>query len=293
MERFRWGGGSGESRFGLDLAEHLQAISTPPPLPDGWLCEVAVALADDAAIGGDFTVFSRDGLPYDQRLPEVSSVADDATFDVPGRIMTSDAMGDLSGRDRLRVMLVDASGKGAEAATRCVMLAGAINGLLAELPLDAVLPAVNRHVTRLGSEENFATAALVELELGSGAFQLGVAGHPSPARFEASTGRWSTYDATGPALGFLPDASWTFHTGVLAAADALIIVTDGVVEVPGADVDWGIDRLMGHAERLVLNGWTGGAQQLLNQRKGAGNDDAQVLLLARRPSRTSPTPIVS
>ena len=245
MDLFRRGD---DARFSLDLTEHLRAISTPPPLPPQWLCEVAVALADDAAIGGDFTVFSRDE----------------------------------SSADRLRVMLVDASGKGAEAATRCVMLAGAINGLLAELPLTAVLPAANRHVSRLGSEEHFATAVLLELDLGSGAFSLGVAGHPSPAVFDASSGRWLTYDATGPALGFLADADWALHTGVLAPDDALIVVTDGVVEVPGADVDWGIDRLLGHAERLVLKGWAGGADELLRQRKGAGSDDAQVLLLSRR-----------
>lgn len=243
-----------DRRFSLDLVEHLRDISTPPELPDGWLCEVAVALADGAAIGGDFVVFTR---------ADVRSESGEQS-------------------DRLRVMLVDASGKGAEAATRCVMLAGAISGLLAELPLEAVLPAVNRHVMRLGSEENFATAVLLELCLSTGDFRLGVAGHPPPARFDAGTGRWQTYPTTGPALGFLPDAEWTLHAEALAPGDALIVVTDGVVEVPGADVDWGIDRLLGHAERLVLSGWAGGAEELLEQRRGAGDDDAQVLLLSRR-----------
>lgn len=237
-----------DRRFSLDLAEHLRDISTPPPLPSTWLMEVAAALADDAAIGGDFCVSGTGPTGL------------------------------------LRLMVVDASGKGAEAATRCVMLAGAINGLLAELPLEGVLPAVNRHVARLGSEEHFATAALIELDLASGAFQLGVAGHPSPARFDAGSGRWDTYEATGPALGFIPDAHWDLHSGTLSTDDALIIVTDGVVEVPGADVDWGIDRLLGHAMHLVLNGWKGGAEELLAQRKGAGSDDAQVLLISRRRS---------
>jgi len=234
-----------ERRFSLDLASHLHGISTPPPLPPQWHCEVAVALADDAAIGGDFSVF---------------------TLVEPGV---------------LRAMVVDASGKGAEAATRCVMLAGAINGLLAELPLEAVLPAVNRHVTRLGSDENFATAVLLEVELATGSFQLSVAGHPPPVHFEAGSGRWVTYPTTGPALGFIPDAQWDLHEGRLSADDALIVVTDGVVEVPGADLDWGVDRLLGHAERLVLSGWSGGAEELLAQRKGAGDDDAQVLVLSR------------
>lgn len=257
MELFRRGE---DRRFTLDLAEHLRHISTPPPLPPQWRCEVAAATANDAAIGGDFTVFTLTDSP------------DPCSDESPaGR------------RDLvLRAMVVDASGKGAEAATRCVMLAGAITGLLTELPLEAVLPAVNRHVASLGSDENFATAVLVEVSLSNGDLRLGIAGHPPPAQFHAGSGRWHTYPTTGPALGLIPDAEWTLHSATLELDDALIIVTDGVVEVPGADLDWGVDRLLGHAERLVLTGWTGGAQELLSQRKGHGSDDAQVLLLSRQ-----------
>lgn len=239
-----------DRRFSLDLAEHLLAVSTPPPLTAGWSCEVAVALANDAAIGGDFTVFS---------LSE-------------------------SG-DHLRAMVVDASGKGAEAATRSVMLAGAISGLLAELPTCLVLPAVNRHVARLGSAEDFATAALLDVDLRSGNFKVAVAGHPPAIHFDAGSGRWHQYDVTGPALGFLPDAEWELRSGHLAPDDAFIIVTDGVIEVPGADLEWGIDRMMGQAEHLVLSGWAGGAQRLLAQRRRPGSDDAQVLLLAHSNRR--------
>ncbi|MCU1595329.1 MAG: Stage sporulation family protein [Frankiales bacterium] len=247
MEMFRRGE---DRRFSLDLAEHLVGISTPPDLGDGWACEVAVALADDAAIGGDFTVFS---------IEPTSGC--------------------------LRAMIVDASGKGAEAATRAVMLAGAVSGLLAELPLVSVLPAVNRHVARLGSDENFATAVLLELDLTTGVFELSVAGHPQPMMFDASSGRWRTFEVTGPALGFLPDATWHLHSDQLDVGDALLVVTDGMIEVPGTDLDVGVDRLVGQAEHLVLSGWDGGAEKLLGQRRRAGSDDAQVLLLSRRASR--------
>jgi serine phosphatase RsbU (regulator of sigma subunit) len=245
---------AGERRFSLDLATHLAELSAPPPLGEGWQCEVAVALADDVAIGGDFAAFDYD--------PDSS---------------------------RLRAMVVDTSGKGAEAATRAVMLAGAIAGLLGELPREAVLPAVNRHVIRLGSDENFATAAFFELDMTTGAFALGVAGHPQPVQFSAGSGRWQTFDVTGPALGFLPGAQWDLHQGELAAGDALLIVTDGMIEVPGVDLSLGIDRMLGHATRLVLDGWDGGARKLLAQRRRAGSDDAQVLLLTRTPASLQPT----
>jgi serine phosphatase RsbU (regulator of sigma subunit) len=174
-----------ERRFSLDLATHLSELSAPPPLRDGWRCEVAVALADEVAIGGDFAVLDCD---------------ESATF--------------------MRGMAVDTSGKGAEAATRAVMLAGAISGLIGELTTAAVLPAVNRHVALLGSEENFATAALLDVDLLTGDFQLAVAGHPSPAQFHAGSGRWETFDVTGPGLGIIPDAAWEVHEGRLDVGDA-------------------------------------------------------------------------
>lgn len=67
----------------------------------------------------------------------------------------------------------------------------------------------------------------------------------------------------------------------MRSGDALIVVTDGVVEVPGLDVDTGIDRLLGQAEHLLLGGWVGGPCTLLEQRRRADSDDAQVRLLAR------------
>lgn len=238
-----------DRRFTLDLATHLTDISTPPHLGPDWLCEVAAVRADEAAIGGDFVVFSRTG-------------------------------------DVLRLMLVDTSGKGAEAATRAVMLAGAVAGLLGELALDQVLPAVNRHVSRVGDAENFATAVLLEVDLETGTFSLGNAGHPPAAQFLAGSGTWQEYPTTGPALGFFTDASWDLHSAKLETLDSLLIVTDGVIEVPGSDIDRGLDRLLGQAHELVLRGWAGGADQLLGKRRLTG-DDAQVFLLHRqRPAVT-------
>ncbi len=231
----------------LDLADHLKAISVPPVCSRQWQVQTALAVADDAAIGGDFIVF-------------------DAT----------------PGADRLQAVVVDASGKGAEAATRSVMLAGAISGLLGEVPSESLLPAVNRHLLRLGWDEHFATAAHLDLDLHSGTYRLGVAGHPAPAQFDASSGRWTLLRATGPALGFLADATWTQHHGRLEPGDALLVVTDGMVEVPGQDLEVGLDRMLGHAEHLVLARFDGGAQHLLSQRRRVGRDDAQVLLVNRR-----------
>jgi serine phosphatase RsbU (regulator of sigma subunit) len=245
----------GEQQLMLDLAAHLQAISAPPECAQSWRLQTALAVADGAPIGGDFMVFSRD-----------------------------------EAGTRLQAVVVDSSGKGAEAATRSVMLAGALSGLLGEVPSDHLLPAANRHILRMGWDEHFATAVHLDLDLTSGDYRLGVAGHPAPAHFDAGSGRWTPLPATGPALGFFGGASWSQHRGQLAPGDALLIVTDGVVETPGQDLDTGLDRLLGQAERLVLTDFDAGAEQLLAQRRHIGQDDAQVLLICRRPTSANAGP---
>jgi serine phosphatase RsbU (regulator of sigma subunit) len=236
----------GEQQLMLDLAAHLKAISAPPDCTDAWRVQTALAVADGAPIGGDFMVFARD---------------EDGS--------------------RLQAVIVDSSGKGAEAATRAVMLAGALSGLLGEVPSGHLLPAVNRHILRMDWDEHFATAVHLDLDLGTGDYRIGVAGHPAPAHYDAGSGRWQPLPATGPALGFFSAASWAQHHRTLAPGDALLVVTDGVVETPGQDLDTGLDRMLGQAERLVLTDFAGGAERLLAQRRHIGQDDAQVLLLCR------------
>jgi len=231
----------------LDLAEHLKLISSPPDCGGRWEVEVALAIADGAPIGGDFIV-----------------------FDAPPNMR------------RLQAVVVDASGKGADAATRSLMLAGAIAGLLGEVPSEVLLPAVNRHILRLGWEEHFATAAHLDVDLETGEFRIGVAGHPAVARLHAGSGKWELLRATGPALGLLSDVAWPQHRGRLAPGDILVVVTDGVIETPGEDLDVGLDRLLGQAEYLVLSGFAEGAARLLDTRRDAGRDDAQVLVVAHQ-----------
>jgi serine phosphatase RsbU (regulator of sigma subunit) len=232
-------------RLSLDLAAHLQAISTPPSCGSRWTVQTAIAIAEGDALGGDFMVFTKTG-------------------------------------DRLQAVVVDASGKGFDAATRSVMLAGAISGLLGELRSEMLFSAVNRHVLRLDWDEHFATAVHLDLSLDSGEFLLAVAGHPSPVAFDAGAGKWRSYAETGPALGLVPEVTWGQHEGRLQPGDALVVVTDGVIELPGEDLDLGLDRMLGHAERLVLTQFEHGAETLLDRRPRPGRDDAQVLLLHRR-----------
>jgi serine phosphatase RsbU (regulator of sigma subunit) len=69
--------------------------------------------------------------------------------------------------------------------------------------------------------------------------------------------------------------------GTLARFDALLLYTDGLVEVPGRDLALGIDRLLGAAEGLIPRGFDGGAELLVEAVADAGSDDRAVVLIWR------------
>jgi hypothetical protein len=62
-----------------------------------------------------------------------------------------------------------------------------------------------------------------------------------------------------------------------------MLYTDGLVEVPGRDIDAGIDRLLGEADQLVTSGFGAGAARLVQTMQGAGpgSDDYALALIWR------------
>src|SRR4029079_11204688 len=84
--------------------------------------------------------------------------------------------------------------------------------------------------------------------------------------------------AASPALGVIEGLWYPAVAGALEPGDVLLLYTDGVVEVPGGDLELGIDRLMGAAER-VLATRSGGAEDVLGLvQPGDGDDRRRVLV---------------
>ncbi len=229
-----------------ELRQRLTQQGRIPALPAGWGAEARISPAGGGPFSGDFVVsaLTREGR-------------------------------------RLEVALVDVSGKGVAAGTRSLLLSGAMGGLLGSRRPSELLPAANDYLHRQAWEEGFATAAHLVVELDTGAFLLESAGHPPVARFEAGSGRWSLVEAGGPALGLLPDVQYDGVTGTLHRGDALLVYTDGLVEVPGRDLELGIDKLIGEAERLVPQGFAGGCDQLLRRVAAGEGDDRGVVIVWR------------
>jgi serine phosphatase RsbU (regulator of sigma subunit) len=85
----------------------------------------------------------------------------------------------------------------------------------------------------------------------------------------------------GPVLGLVPDVEFPAVTGLLRRGDALLLYTDGMVETARREVSLGIDRMLGHAERLLRGRFEGGADRLV-EALGSHDDDRALVLVHRR-----------
>jgi hypothetical protein len=229
----------------VDLRDRIRAQSALPTLPGPWHAEVEVEPAYFEPFAGDFAV---------------------ANISEAG--------------DRFEVALVDVSGKGLEAGTRALLLSGAFGSLLGAMEPGELLSAANSYLLRQDWNDGFATAIHVALELDTGTFSVGGAGHPPAVKYWAGSGQWQVMDAAnGPLLGVLPGAAFPRSYGRLLQGDALLLYTDGVIETRFRDLTVGIDRMLGEAERLVAGGFTGGATRICAAALAGRSDDRAVVLI--------------
>jgi general stress protein CsbA len=240
-------------RMMIELRDRIKDHAALPEVGDGWGSTVVLRPAGGSSFGGDFVVSHSDGKT-------------------------------------LEVALVDVSGKGMDAATRALLLSGAFGGVLGSVPPDQFLPAANAFIRRRKTDEGFVTAVHLSVDLVTGEYTLNSAGHPPVARFDAATGKWTLSEARGIVLGVVSDLSAVPDVpeqGVLRRGDAILLYTDGLVETPGRDIDDGIHRLLGEAERLVVVGFGKGAAELVTSMQRIVNsaDDCALVLLAKRRAR--------
>ena len=250
------GGARARSRLGVlgsrgdsmlfDLRQRLTTEGELPGLPGPWRGEVVHRSAHGETFGGDFLVSA----------------------------LSPDEM-------QLEIALVDVSGNGLAAGTRALMLSGAFGGLIGSVPSDRFLPAANLYLLRQRWEEGFATGVHLAIDLRTGSFQIGSAGHPPAVQFHAGSGSWEVGTASGPAFGLVPEAHFEFATGQLLPGDAMLLYTDGLVEKADRDISVGLDRLLGEAERLVTGGFESGANRLMLAVSDSESDDRACVLIWR------------
>ncbi|HEU4568011.1 MAG TPA: PP2C family protein-serine/threonine phosphatase [Marmoricola sp.] len=233
-----------ESMF-VDLRDRITRQGEMPRFPSGWVVESVTQSAGGTSFAGDFVVASHDDEQH-----------------------TAD------------MVVVDVSGKGVDAGTRSLLLAGAFGGLISAVRPEEFLVRANEYLLRQDWEEGFATAIHLHLDVITGAFEIRKAGHPPAVWLRAGSGTWSVLDSEGPVLGLMPEATFESVSGTIAAGDALLLYTDGLVETTDRDIGSGIDKLAGKGQRLFQTGFAGGARWIVDQL--SGSDDDRALLLVHR-----------
>src|SRR6266571_3604563 len=208
----------------------------------------------------------------------VATIAVTAAFAFVGDFLVSACDGKT-----LEVALVDVPGKGIDAGTRALLLSGAFGGLLGSVPRGEFLAACNAYLRRSATPEGFVTAVHLSLDLATGDYTVASAGHPPAVHFDAGAGAWRVTRARGIVLGVVPDLRSVPEQGTLRPGDALMIYTDGLVEAPGRDIDAGIDRLLGEADKLVAAGFGTGTGRLVRSMQAGtrSSDDCALVLIWR------------
>lgn len=181
----------------LAVAAAIQRSFLPegqPPLPPGYRLEAETVPA--APVGGDLYDF----------------------LDLPG--------------GRVAILVGDVAGKGVPAALFMAKLLSDLR-FLAQRHVEPTpfLEALNRHLAGRAQRGMFVTLSSLFLEPAGGAVLWVNAGHLPLLRYCGARGTVEIVEGEGgPPLGILPAAAFPAVPLVLAPGDALLLVTDGVLE---------------------------------------------------------------
>ncbi|WP_435768707.1 PP2C family protein-serine/threonine phosphatase [Nocardioides sp. SYSU DS0651] len=225
------------------MRDRLQERGKVPALPAGWHQQSAMLSAEGFNYGGDFIVAELDS-------------------------------------EVLQMVLVDVCGSGATAVPAALQFAGALESLIVAVPAERLLAGANDYLLRQPSDESFATAVQVVVDLATGEYLIRSAGHPPALRWDRARASWDVDNARGTALGVSETPAFEESRGVLDQGQALLFYTDGVVESRGQDIDDGINWLRRTAQAAVTDGWPGAAKRIIDL-VPRGDDDRAVLILGR------------
>jgi sigma-B regulation protein RsbU (phosphoserine phosphatase) len=156
------------------------------------------------------------------------------------------------------VFICDVMGHGVGAA----LVTAVIRGMLVEISRatsdpSEVLAEINRAlvpIMRHAGAPMFASAFYMTADAASGEIQYANAGHPNPFVVRRDLDRIERIGAVahGPALGLMEEARYRTGRSTLARRDLVMMFTDGIFEVDGADETlFGEERLLGAVRRRI------------------------------------------
>lgn len=188
---------------------------------------------------------------------------DVAAFYEPATEMGGDWYAYLRGRgDSLYIVVGDVTGHGAAsalvaAAARSVcstLASGVATDLIGgELSPSTILSMLNREIATIGGDLHMMTAAVVRLDLGTGALVHSTAAHNKPLILRAD-GAIDVLPGTGPVLGEDLSCQYVDREAQILPGDLLLMYTDGLIEnTDDRNREWGRRRLASALRKAAEN----------------------------------------
>jgi len=196
------------------------------------------------------------------------------------------------------LFLCDVMGHGVRAA----LVTALLRGLLTQAGPNSANPAaflcdLNRElrdILRRSDTMVFATAIYLVADVQAGEVRIANAGHPHPVVVRPgvhSVDLWQSPEGPDPALGLLPDTTYTAHSIPMSAGDSLMVYTDGLFEAETAEGEaFGVERMLaGISSRasepwpMVFDGLMGDLQKFLKVEAGVPHADDICMVSVRFP----------
>ena len=255
----------------LEMARQLQLSL----LPDQYPCFPHSASAEQSALG------------FHHRFCPAAELAGDFFSVLP----LSDT--------QAGVFICDVMGHGVRSALVTAMLRAMVDNEALRAPSPGqFLAEMNQRLARLLRPTDgpmYATAFYMIVDAATATVEYATAGHPRPLHLQRRVGRVAPMETppnSGPDLGLFEGATYKCSRASLTTDDVLLLFTDGLFEVPGAEGsgDFGKARLLEAArERMALPvpDLCAGIIADVRQFAGGGDFDDDVCLLAVEVKRLS------
>jgi serine phosphatase RsbU (regulator of sigma subunit) len=120
-----------------------------------------------------------------------------------------------------------------------------------QVPLHALITAVNQEIARDNPAALFVTAVAGILDVRTGEMELCCAGHGAPILLRPGAAPYVLATASGPPLCILEDFSYASNRMHLQSGDLLLLMTDGVTEAHNPQqMLYGIERVMAYCSAI-------------------------------------------
>jgi len=148
------------------------------------------------------------------------------------------------GDDRVSLFVGDVSGKGVEATSFAAMVKYTLRATSFEDPDPShVLTASNAVISLQLPAGHFITLVYGLYDAASGRLFIGIAGHPHPLLYTASSGSVAPIEVEDPAFAIIDNYEYTKTQVDLSGGDILVLYTDGIIELRRDSEFFGEKRL--------------------------------------------------